>query len=147
MRIVSFDNVPVWNLSILWICYSGRTRPSDKGRGRGGGGQSSRLWDKGGGVSKNFFFGSSWPHFGLIIRGDPAPWGPTPGSATVVTINTLSSKVHIQILQAYLYTSLLRLVWRSWLKIKCFHLGDHVNVVKRKLMLATLGTLMVKCIK
>ena len=75
------------------------------------------------------------------------PPGPTPGSATVVTINTLSSKVHIQIFQADLYTSLLRLVWRIWLKIKCFHLGDHVNVVKRKLMLATLGTLMVKCVK
>ena len=65
----------------------------------------------------------------------------------MVTINTLSSKVHIQILQADLYTSLLRLVWRIWLKTKCFHLGDHVNVVKRKLMLATLGTLMVKCVK
>ena len=89
-----------------------------------------------GGVSKKIFFGPSWPHF-----------GPTPGSATVVTINPLSSKVHIQILQADLYTSLLRYVWRIWLKIKCFHLGDHVNVVKRKLMLATLETLMVKCVK
>ena len=52
---------------------------------------------EGGGVSKKIFFGPSWPHF-----------GPTPGSATVVTINPLSSKVHIQILQADLYTSLLR---------------------------------------
>ena len=56
-----------------------------------------RGWEGGGGVSKKFFFGPSWPHF-----------GPTPGSATVVTINPLSSKVHIQILQADLYTSLLR---------------------------------------
>lgn len=72
----------------------------------------------GGGVSQKIFFSPSWPHF-----------GPTPGSATVVTINPLSSKVHIQILQADLYTSLLRLVWRIWLKIKCFHFGGHVNVV------------------
>ena len=55
-----------------------------------------RGWE-GGGVSKKIFFGPSGPHF-----------GPTPGSATVVTINPLSSKVHIQILQADLYTSLLR---------------------------------------
>ena len=111
---------------------------------RGGG--SSRLWDKGGGLKK-FFFGSSLPYFGLKIRGDPVPPGPTPGSATVVTINPLSSKVDIQILQADLHTSLLRLVWRIWLKIKHFQLSDHVNVVKTKLMLATLGTLMVKCVK
>ena len=106
-----------------------------RGGGGGVGGSHPDSEIRGRGGLKNFFFGSSWPHFGLIIRGDPAPRGPTPGSATVVTINTLSSKVHIHILQADLYTSLLRLVWRIWLKIKCFHLGDHVNVVKRKLML------------
>ena len=112
---------------------------------RWGGVRLSRLWDKGGGgLKKKFFLLFIVSFWSKNKGGYPAP---TPGSATVVTINPLSSKVHLQILQADLYTSLLRLVWRIWLKIKHFHLGDHVNVVKRKLMLATLGTLMVKCVK
>ena len=46
-----------------------------------GGGQSSRTFDGGGGLQKNFFrpFG---PQFGLKIGGDPGPLGPSPGSAT-----------------------------------------------------------------
>ena len=39
---------------------------------RGGGGQSSRLWHKGGVVSK-IFFRSFRPQFGLKIRGGQAP--------------------------------------------------------------------------
>ena len=43
-------------------------------RGGGGGvGGSHPDSEIRGGVSKMFFFGSSWPHFGLIIRGDAAP--------------------------------------------------------------------------
>ena len=55
----------------------------------------------GGGVSPRNFFRLFMASFGLKIRGDPGlpglP-GPSPGSATVVTINPLSSKVHIHIL-------------------------------------------------
>ena len=49
----------------------------------------------GGGGSPRNFFRLFMASFGLKIRGDP---GPSPGSATVVTINPLSSKVHIHIL-------------------------------------------------
>ena len=44
--------------------------------GGGGGGVGGSHPDseiRRGGSQKFFFFGSSWPHFGLIIRGDPAP--------------------------------------------------------------------------
>ena len=55
----------------------------------------------GGGVSPRNFFRLFMASFGLKIRGDPGlpglP-GPSPGSATVVSINPLSSKVHIHIL-------------------------------------------------
>ena len=52
----------------------------------------------GGGVSPRNFFRLFMASFGLKIRGDPGLQGPSPGSATVVTINPLSSKVHIHIL-------------------------------------------------
>ena len=46
----------------MLVEFSGRSRPSDKG----GGGQSSKPWDKGAGVSKKFF-----KH-----KGSPGPPGP-----------------------------------------------------------------------
>ena len=52
----------------------------------------------GGGVSPRNFFRRFMASFGLKIRGDPGLPGPSPGFATVVTINPLSSKVHIRIL-------------------------------------------------
>ena len=61
------------DVSRLDIEVSGRSRPSDKG----GGGRSSRPWDKGeSGLPKKFFrpFG---PHFGLKIKGGGPP-GPLP---------------------------------------------------------------------
>ena len=80
-------SVNLWNRSWfvtfvgprLLFLVSCRSRPSDKGRGRGAVIQSLR---KGGGGLKETFFAPFGPHFGLKIRGDPSPPGPFPGSAT-----------------------------------------------------------------
>ena len=69
------------DLSKWWVKYtigmnSGGSRPSDKGSG--GGGRSSRPWDKGAAISKKIFWtlrASVWSK----NRGAP---GPAPGSAT-----------------------------------------------------------------
>ena len=57
-----------------------------RGEGRGGRGRQQTRNDKGGwgggAVSKNIFFGPSGPQFGLKIRGNPGPLGPSPGSAS-----------------------------------------------------------------
>lgn len=54
-----------------------------RGEGRGGRGRQRTRNDKGGGaVSKKIFFGPSGPQFGLKIRGNPGPLGPSPGSVS-----------------------------------------------------------------
>ena len=55
-----------------------------RGEGRGGRGRQRTRNDKGGGgaVSQKIFFGPSGPQFGLKIRGNPGPLGPSPGSAS-----------------------------------------------------------------
>ena len=53
-----------------------------RGEGRGGRGRQRLRNDKGGAVSKKIFFGPSGPQFGLKIRGNPGPLGPSPGSAS-----------------------------------------------------------------
>ena len=52
-----------------------------RGVGRGGGGWSSRPGDKRGGGQNNIFRPLG-PQFGLNIRGDQGPSGPSPGYAT-----------------------------------------------------------------
>ena len=54
-----------------------------RGEGRGGRGRQRTCNDEGGGaVSQKIFFGPSGPQFGLKIRGNPGPLGPSPEPAT-----------------------------------------------------------------
>ena len=54
-----------------------------RGEGRGGRGRQRTRNDKGrGGSLQKNFFRPSVPQFGLKIRGNPGPLGPSPGSAS-----------------------------------------------------------------
>ena len=59
------------------ICSGSGSTPSDKGRGGGGGGSG---WFEG--VLKKIFFWPFGPQLDLKIRGEDAPPGPSPVSAT-----------------------------------------------------------------
>ena len=88
--------------------HNGRSRPSDKG----GGGRSSRPWNKGG-WSKNNFFSALQASVWSKNKGGAGSPGPFPGSTTVVFI----SQVYLYIYQLLYLTSHL-----SPLEIKHFDL-------------------------
>ena len=90
--------LPTWHDSLVIKYLSVKTQINQmklpcscgsrsSGKGGVGGGRSTRPWNKGRAVSKNFFR-SFGPQFGLKIRGGrpPPPAGPYPESATAVCI-------------------------------------------------------------
>ena len=69
--------IAIFNYLLTMTGYwSGACRPSDKEGG--GGGASSRPWDKRGGRSQILIFRPFRPQFGLKIKEGPAPPGPFP---------------------------------------------------------------------